>query len=180
VREEHGEGRLGAPHVHDDDLRAPPRGHPPGLHARPPRHPRDHHPPRGRLLRLVRIVARRCSGSRPRSGILRCRLLLVDHPVRRRVGREEGELGGHRGRHPAHVRRRRGLRALAAAALAAFSPAVRGMGFNFKAGMFLEQCSSWKVQRRVSPASGIGGIKGLICAQLGRCRGEIKELKAVT
>jgi hypothetical protein len=157
VREEHGEARLGAPHVHDDDLRVPPRGHPPGLHARPPRHPRDHHPPRGHLLRLVRIVAAfRCrSGSRPRSGILRRRLLLVDHAVRRRVGREEGELGGHRGRHPAHVRRRRGLRALAAAALAAFSPAVRGLGFNFKASWnvfsssaLVGKCRDWFLRHR--------------------------------
>lgn len=87
---EHGEPRLGAPHVHGDDLRAPPRPHPPRLHTFPPRDPRQRHPPRRR---------RRRRSSRPR----RWRLLLVGHAVRRRVGREKRELRGHRGRHPAHI-----------------------------------------------------------------------------
>ena len=101
--EEHGEAGPGATHVHRDDLRAPPRPHPPCLHAHTPPHARHHHPPRSHLARILRRRRRR--GIRPLSGTRRRRrfLLLVDHAVRRRVRREERHLGGHRGSNPAHL-----------------------------------------------------------------------------
>lgn len=86
VGEEKGEAGPGVPHVHGDDLRAPPRPHPPRLHAHAPPHARHRHPPRCHLTRR-RILRRR----RRRRWLV----LLVDHAVRRRVGREERHLGGY-------------------------------------------------------------------------------------
>lgn len=102
MREEHGEAGPWVTHVHGDDLRAPPRPHPPRLHAHTPPDAGQSHPPR----RHFTLNLRRRRGIRPLSGtrrLRRRRLLLVDHAVRRRIRREESHLGGHRGSHPAHI-----------------------------------------------------------------------------
>lgn len=127
VGEEDGEAGAGVPDVHGDDLRAPPRPHPPRLHAHAPPHARHHHPPGCHLTRR-RILHRR----------RRWLVLLVGHAVRRRVGREERHLGGHGRSHSTHIQPK--LRPPAAAAAASgSSPAGEGglrRGFNFTVRLF--------------------------------------------
>lgn len=101
VGEEEGEASPGVPHVDGDDVGAPPRAHPPRLHAHAPPHARHRHPPR-----CCHLVARRVL------------VLLVHHAVRRRVGREEGHLRGHGRSHSTHIQPSN-LRPPAAAAAAA-------------------------------------------------------------